>query len=167
MVADALGEVPVDINLEEATASTATDCVDLDRAGLSLAEEAGRLSWLNRLEARLGLSVTFDDWILWEGENQAARAPNQNQVSAAELRRALNNAILAIEPSQMSQPPKRWPDSCRSTDWQYQPIYSGRFAFVEIGSAVPNGLAGGGKVMALEYRGGEWQIVALLHTWIA
>jgi hypothetical protein len=157
MAFDMLGSLPAGFNPAEVTTSSTTDCVDLHRSRLSLARNAGWLTWDERWLLRLGIGQRFDDWVRYE-EQSAASGPNTERASTSELKTAATAVLLGIDSAASRARDAVWPESCRSTYSHQRPVYVGHLAFVE--TADWGDGIGGTKLIALEYRDGSWHVVA-------
>lgn len=167
MAFDLLGDMARDVNPAEVVISSTTECVDLDRAGLSLTDEAARLTWTDRLFLRfLGIQSRFGEWHAFNADQPANAQSGDVLTNIREIEHAATRALLSIQRPLRNQQPDEWPESCQSQYWHQQPIYHGRFALVETGEVAGGGSVGGGKLIALEYRAGAWHVVAELQTWV-
>ena len=166
MVTSDIGREPSEAELTHLTASDPRHCINLHRPGRTFADDARRLTELDRWKLRLRLGVNSMEWEDIQSPLEAGPAKKVDASLNARLNRAEADALLNLSSDAPDVREPDWPESCDTKYWFQQPIYVGDVAFIESGS-VCGELCGQGTILALEHRNGHWQLIAQRVSWMA
>jgi hypothetical protein len=166
MVTSALGRTPSEAELVLPATPHPDFCIDLNRPGRTFADNARRLTELDRWKLRLRLGLNPLEWEDIQSPLETGPAKKVDASLNARLNRAEADALLSLSSDAPDVRAPDWPESCDIKSWFQQPVYVGDFAFIESGS-VCGELCGQGTILALEYRNGHWQLIAQRVSWMA
>lgn len=165
MVTSELGRPPSEAELVLLAAPRPDFCIDLNRPCRTFADDARRLTKLDRWKLRLRLGLNSVEWDDIQPAPETGPTKKVDASLNARLNRAEADALLRLSSDAPDVREPDWPESCETKFWFRQPVYVGDVAFIESGS-ICGGLCGQGTILALEYRNGHWQLNAQRLSWI-